>query len=307
MRSGARRGTFMGMELQRVSIHGHSIAFRTAGSGPILVLLHGMAGSSATWRHVLPALAREFTVVAPDLLGHGESAKPRTDYSLGAHASAVRDLMTALGHDRATLIGQSFGGGVAMQLAYQFPERCERLILVGSGGLGPEVNAILRALSLPGASYVLPIGCRPIFCDLGRRAAAWLARFGKTPHPAMAEMGRAYAALTDAETRRAFVFTLRSVVDPRGQRVCARDRLYLASDMPMLIVWGNDDPIIPVQHALDAHAALPGSRLEIFAGVGHFPHCEDPARFVRVVSTFIRDTRPAAVSSARWKALLTSA
>ena len=132
------------MKLQHVSIHGHDVGFHTAGEGPVLLLVHGMAGSSTTWKHVMPHLARRFTVVAPDLLGHGKSAKPRGEYSLGTHANILRDLLNVLGHERATLVGQSLGGGVVMQLAYQFPERCERLVLVGSGGLGPEVNIILR-------------------------------------------------------------------------------------------------------------------------------------------------------------------
>ena len=133
----------------RRTLHGHEIAYRTAGSGPVLLLVHGMAGSSATWRHVISALAERYTVVAPDLLGHGESAKPRGDYSLGAHASLLRDLLNALGHERATCIGQSLGGGIVLQFAYQFPERCERIVLVGSGGLGNEVNPLLRALTAP--------------------------------------------------------------------------------------------------------------------------------------------------------------
>jgi pimeloyl-ACP methyl ester carboxylesterase len=287
---------------ERLKIHGHEIAFRRAGSGPVLLLIHGMAGSSATWRHVMPILAREFTIVAPDMLGHGESAKPRADYSLGAHAACVRDLMIALGYERATLVGQSWGGGVAMQLAYQFPERCERLVLVSSGGLGVEVNAILRAISIPGATYALPIGCPPLLRDAGEKLGEWLTRFGKHPGGAEGvEIWRSYVSLADPDTRRAFLLTLRSVVDHLGQRVSARDRLYLTSDMPTLIVWGDKDPIIPVQHARDAHEAIPGSRLEIFPGVGHYPHCGDPARFARVLAAFVHDTPPAAVSSSHWR------
>jgi pimeloyl-ACP methyl ester carboxylesterase len=292
------------MPIDHVTVHGLDLAVRVAGEGPVLVLLHGMAGSSATWRHVIPMLAPAFTVVAPDLLGHGASAKPRTDYSLGSHASYVRDLMVALGHERATFVGQSWGGGVAMQVAYQFPERCERLVLVGSGGLGSEVNAILRALSLPGAAYALPIGCRPLFRDAGERLGAWMAGLGGHLGAEAVEIWRAYAALADEETRRAFVLTLRSVVDHLGQRVSARDRLYLAGDMPTLIVWGDRDPIIPLQHGLDAHAAIPGSRLEVFPGAGHFPHCSDPVRFAEVVTAFVRETRPADVSTERLRELL---
>ncbi len=289
------------MPSERLRIHGHEIAFRRAGSGPVLLLLHGMAGSSSTWRHVMPILARDFTVVAPDMLGHGESAKPRGDYSLGAHAACLRDLMIALGHERATIVGQSWGGGVAMQLAYQFPERCERLVLVSSGGLGVEVNAILRALSVPGAAYALPLSCRPAIRDAGEKVGEWLARIGKQPGAEGQEIWRSFKSLADPDTRQAFLLTLRSVVDHLGQRVSARDRLYLTSDMPTLIVWGDKDPIIPFQHALDAHAAMPGSRLEVFPGVGHYPHCGDPARFARVLAAFVQNTPPAAVSSSHWR------
>jgi pimeloyl-ACP methyl ester carboxylesterase len=294
------------MTLRHLRIHGHDIAYRKEGRGPVLVLLHGMARSSETWRHVVPIFASDFTVVAPDLLGHGESSKPRADYSLGAHATTVRDLLSMLGHDRATIVGQSWGGGVAMQLAYQFPDRCDRLVLVGSGGLGLEVNAILRALSVPGAALALPIGCRPMLRVAGEKVCAWLDRRGKHPSAQAIEIWRAYASLTDADTRRAFLATLRSVVDHVGQRMTARDRWYLAEELPTLIVWGDADPIIPMQHALDAHAAIRGSRLEIFEGAGHFPHCEDPVRFARIVGDFIRNVPAADVTTARWRELLSA-
>ena len=124
------------MELRELSIHGHRVAYREAGEGPVLLLIHGMAGSMTTWKHVMPSLAKAFTVVTLDLPGHGQSEKRVGDYSLGAFASTLRDLLIALGHERATIVGQSLGGGIAMQMAYQYPERCERLVLVGSGGLG---------------------------------------------------------------------------------------------------------------------------------------------------------------------------
>ena len=139
------------LDVHEISLHGHRVSYRAGGEGPLLVLIHGITSSSRTWERVLPALAEHHTVLAPDLLGHGESAKPRGDYSLGAYASLLRDLMLALGHDSATIVGHSLGGGVAMQLAYQFPERCERLVLIDSGGLGSEVNFLLRLATLPGA------------------------------------------------------------------------------------------------------------------------------------------------------------
>jgi pimeloyl-ACP methyl ester carboxylesterase len=291
------------VRLRHVTINGHDVAYRAAGDGPVVLLVHGMAGSSATWNHVMAALAGRFTVVAPDLLGHGESAKPRNEYSLGAHANSLRDLLNALGHSRVTCVGQSFGGGVAMQLSYQFPERCDRLVLVDSGGLGREVNFLLRALTAPGAEQVLALACAPGVQAAAGWAATWLRRAGVRSGPAGEEIWRSYRSLGDADCRRAFFRTLRDVIDLSGQSLAAADRLYLAAQMPTLIVWGADDPFIPVRHAIAAHEAIPGSRLEIFEGVGHYPHCEAPERFVEILVDFITSTAPARVSERRWREL----
>ena len=275
-----------------ITLDGDRVAYRAAGRGPLLLLVHGMAGSSETWAQVMPALAERFTVLAPDLLGQGDSDKPRGDYSLGAQANTLRDLMDALGHERATLIGQSLGGGVAMQFAYQFPERCERLVLVDSGGLGREVTFYLRMLTLPGFEPVFPLFCSPWLRDAGERVATWLGRAGVRSTPARREVWRSYASLADAASRRAFFRSLREVIDFSGQAVSALRRLHRAVQLPTLIVWGAQDPFIPVSHALTAHQAIPGSRLEIFEGVGHYPHCEAPERFVEVLSDFIASRSP---------------
>ncbi|MDQ1509428.1 MAG: hypothetical protein QOG50_1272 [Actinomycetota bacterium] len=295
------RAVTSALDLRHIEIHGHRVGYRAGGSGPVIVLVHGMAGSSATWRYVLPALAEHFTVVAPDLVGHGESEKPRGDYSLGAFASGIRDLMLALGHERATLVGQSLGGGVAMQFAYQFPERSERLVLVSSGGLGDEVNLLLRLLALPGAEFVLQLGCNDWVHDAGVNVAGWLSHVGLHAGRHVSEVWEGYGSLADAETRTAFMHTLRSVVDVGGQRVSAADRLYLAAEMPTLIMWGDHDRIIPVSQGHAAHETMPGSRLEIFEGAGHFPHCEDPERFGRVLVDFMHTTQPSTTSASEWR------
>ena len=284
------------LELEHVELHGHDVRYHRAGSGPVILLIHGMAGSSATWRFVAPTLAEHFTVVAPDLVGHGQSAKPRGDYSLGALASSLRDLLVTLGHDRATLVGQSLGGGVAMQFAYQFPERSERLVLVSSGGLGEDVALLLRLLTLPGAEYVLPVACNRWAHDAGTSVFGWLRRLGIQPGAHLEEMWKSYGSLADAPTRAAFLHTLRAVVDVAGQRVSATDRLHLAANLPTLIVWGDRDNIIPVDQGHETHAAIPHSRLEIFEGVGHFPHCEDPERFCDVLIHFMHSTESATTS-----------
>lgn len=292
------------MTWMEVSLHGHRISYRTAGQGPVLVLIHGIAGSAATWDDVLPWLAERYCVVAPDLLGHGGSAKPRGDYSLGAYASTIRDLLGVLGHTRATVVGHSLGGGVAMQLAYQYPERCERLVLVSSGGLGREVHAMLRAAALPGAEWVLPLLCARGVRDAVDGVAGMLGRLGLRVGPDLEEMWRGFTSLADAGGRQAFVHTVRTIIDAGGQCVSAADRLYLAAEVPTLIMWGDRDPMIPVAHAHAAHAAIPGSRLELFPDAGHFPHRDDPRRFVQVLIDFIQATAPADVDQERWNLLL---
>lgn len=294
------------MEIQTVKVHGHEVAYRTGGpgDGPVVLLVHGMAGSSSMWKSTIPLLDPSITYIAPDLPGHGRSAKPRGDYSLGAQASFLRDLLAALGHERVTIVGQSLGGGIALQFAYQYPERCERIVLVCAGGLGKEVMPLLRGLTLPGVDLLLPLLFQPFYRDAVNSVAGVLGRLGFRPAPATVETWRSYTSLIDPRTRTAFVHTLRSVIDHRGQRVSARDRLYLASAMPTLIVWGDKDPIIPVRHAHETHDAIPGSRLEVFEGAGHYPHCEDPLRFARVLGDFVERTDPARLSHEEWARLL---
>ena len=289
------------LELQELTLHGHRLAYRRAGTGPVLVLIHGITSDSRTWRRVMPYLARRFTVIAPDLLGHGGSDKPRGDYSLGAHASSVRDLLVALGHDRASFVGHSLGGGIAMQLSYQFPERCERLALVDSGGLGRDVSLLLRAAALPGSELVLPLLAASRMLDAGRLAGGLLGRLGLRAGTDIEEIARGHATLADGEARAAFVQTLRSVVEPGGQRVNAANRLYLTQRLPVLLIWGQHDTLIPVAHAHETHTLLPASRLEVFSDSGHFPQLDEPERFIDVLGEFIESTEPAKLDAEGWR------
>jgi pimeloyl-ACP methyl ester carboxylesterase len=281
------------IEHVEVSLHGHRVNFNIAGQGPPVVLIHGVAGRAAQWDQTMQLLAEHHTVVAPDLLGHGDSAKPRGDYSLGAHASGIRDLLVGLDIEHASVVGHSLGGGIAMQFAYQFPERCDRLVLVSSGGLGEEVHPLLRAATLPGSELVLPLLAHPRVLEVGSLIPRALGRIGLRTRIDLTEMARGYQSLSNAEARHAFIHTVRSVIDARGQRINACDRLYLASKMPSLIVWGRHDRIIPVEHAQPAHELMPGSRLELFDDSGHFPHLDDPLRFARTLESFFQETEPA--------------
>src|SRR5271157_5648933 len=294
------------MKTNTVTLHGRDVTYAEAGSGPVLLLIHGMGGTLENWEVVLELLARGHTVVAPDLPGHGGSAPGAGDYSIGAFAAGLRDLLVALGHDRATLVGHSLGGGIAMQFAYQFPEIVERLVLVSSGGLGSEVSPVLRAAALPGADLFIAATAGP-GGRAGSAVARGLAAVGLRPNADVAEVARGYASLADPDRRSAFLSTLRAVVGTDGQRVHAGDRLYLAEGVPVLIIWGRNDPIIPVHHAEEAHKAIPGSRLAIFDDVGHLPQLESPGRFVAMLERFLTETEPAQWDASRWGARLTAA
>lgn len=280
-----------------VDLHGHVVTFIEAGERtrgrPTVLLIHGIAGRASTWDHVIAQMAADVHVVAPDLLGHGGSAKPRGDYSLGAFASGLRDLLIALDVDGATVVGHSLGGGVALQFAYQFPQMTRRLALMSSGGLGREVDPILRACALPGAQLVLPAVCNGAILGLGRLISQLAMQLGYEPSPEMVELARSYAAVAETDARSAFVHTLRSVVDVWGQRGDATDRLYLAENLPTMILWGANDRIIPVAHGHAAAEEIPGARLEVLADAGHFPHRDDPDRVAELLLGFVASTEGA--------------
>ena len=291
-------------QVQHVTIHGHRRAYVVRGSGPALLLLHGLGCDHTTWAPVIDSLARRYTVIAPDLLGHGQSDKPRADYSVGGYANGMRDLLTVLGIDRVTVVGHSFGGGVAMQFAYQFPERTERLILVGSGGLGPEVSPAIRAITTPGFQQAMGVLTLPGVRHAGRAGLRALAATGIRATRDLAEVAEIYDSFKDPRTRAAIRHVVRAVVDWRGQIVTMSDRAYLTEAMPMCVVWGRNDLVIPVRHANHAATLAPTARVEIIPNAGHFPHKDHPQRFVKIVNDFIRTTEPATYERGRWRELL---
>jgi pimeloyl-ACP methyl ester carboxylesterase len=287
-----------------IALHGRRVIYRVAGDGPPIVLIHGMLNSSSHWRSVALSLASEYTVIAPDLIGHGDSAAPRGDYSLGAHAASIRDLLAAIGIDRASVVGHSLGGGVAMQFFYQFPQRVERLVLVSSGGLGHEVTASLRSAALPGVSPLLAMTIRPRLVGALARGGALLRERGVGAGVYLQAAARALRPLQSAESREAFLQTLRAVIDVHGQRVSATDRLYLLEALPTMIVWGERDNTIPLAHGREAHEAIPHSRFETIAGAAHFPHLEEPDALAGLLRDFMRTTQPGVIDDGDWGAIL---
>lgn len=275
------------MAPQKVVLHSHELSYVDSGSGPVVLFIHGILGSQQQWAHLVDTMHDDHRVLVPDLFGHGESAKPLGDYSLSAHAAAMRDLLDHLGIDRVTLVGHSLGGGIAMQFFYLFPERVERLVLVSSGGLGREVNLILRSATLPGAKQVLSVlASAPVLSPLealGRGAS----KVGWRPGADIGAIWQGFSSLGDRESRRAFLATTRAVIDIGGQTITAHDHLHGALPIPTLIVWGTKDRMIPASHARSVARSLPDCRVELFEGAGHFPHLDDPDRFARVLREFI--------------------
>jgi pimeloyl-ACP methyl ester carboxylesterase len=277
----------------RGSVHtamlsGHELWYLDSGEGPTILFLHGLTGSHRNWEHLVEKLNSDHRVLAPDLFGHGASEKLMGDYSLGAHAATLRDLLDRLDIDRVTLVGHSFGGGIAMQLCYLFPERVERLVLVSSGGLGRSVSPLLRAATLPGAGWVLPVIASGWVRGRVETVGRVLGSRGWRPSSDTTEIWRGFTSLADADSRRAFLATTRGVIDPGGQTVSAHDHLPQALDIPTLVVWGTRDRMIPAWHATTAHDVIADSHIVLFEGAGHFPHLDEPERFAQLLSDFIR-------------------
>jgi pimeloyl-ACP methyl ester carboxylesterase len=287
-----------------IELHGHRVIYRIAGDGPPVVLIHGMVNSSRHWEQVALRLADRYTVVAPDLLGHGDSAAVRGDYSLGAHACSIRDLLTTIGIDRATVVGHSLGGGIAMQFFYQFPQRVERLGLISSGGLGHKVSPMLRGAALPGAAAgIWLVANRRVRSALDRAGERMRAR-GSRKGVYLQAVARAMRPLQDAAARHAFIQTLRAVIDVRGQHVSAIDRLYLLGELPTLIVWGERDNTIPVEHGRAAHALVPNSRFVTLPKAAHFPNLEDPEGLADALLAWLDETEPGLIEDSEWGAIV---
>ncbi len=211
--------------------------------------------------------------------------------------------------DRVTIVGHSLGGGVALQFAYLFPDRVEALVLVSSGGLGRELNPALRAATLPGSELVLPVIASGWLHGIGDTALRYWSKVGLPAiSPSTDEAWRGLASLADADTRRAFLATSRSVIDIGGQTVSAQNRLSHMGSRPTMLVWGERDRIVPSSHMAAAQAQLPDARVEMFSRSGHFPHLDEPDRFDAVLLDFITSTAtpaataghgPAATATAR--------
>lgn len=274
--------------LSRIALNGNELHYVDAGEGPPIVFVHGLMSSHGTWSSQVDRLARRHRVIAPDLFGHGESDKPLGDYSLGAHAASLRDLFDALEIGSATLVGHSLGGGIVLQLAYLFPDRVDAIVLVSSGGLGRELNPLLRAATLPGSELVLPVLASGWLHGVGDTALRiWSMTGLPAVSPSSTEAWQGLTSLADSDTRRAFLATSRSVIDRHGQTVSARNRLSGIASRPTLLVWGGSDRMIPASHVESARAELPDARVEVFPRSGHFPHLDEPDRFAQVLAEFM--------------------
>jgi pimeloyl-ACP methyl ester carboxylesterase len=270
-------------------VHGIPIAWTEMGSGPPLVLLHGLGDSHRTWRLVAPRLAKRFRVLMPDLPGHGLSGRPDAPYTLGWYAQIVLAWLDALEIERAHVVGHSFGGGVAQWLVLEARERVDRLGLVACGGFGPEVSLGLRLAAFPvlGGALAQPLmglGTQVLMRLGGQRSSGEVARtawMNSAPGSGMA-----------------FHRTVAGCIDLLGQHMQTWDRIHQVKELPPLaIFWGEEDPILPIAQARGACARIEGTTFFAYPRVGHFPHLEASERFVGDVLVFLGgDAVPARLS-----------
>lgn len=293
------------MDPRDVVVHGHRVAYRAAGEqGPTVLCIHGITQDSSTWEEVGRHLADIARVVAIDLPGHGDSDNPPGDHSMGAYASTCRDLLFALDEPTATVVGHSLGGGVALQFAYQFPGMADRLVLLNSGGLGVEVSPLLRAAALPGAGPVIGLLAAPSAHRAIMRGGQALERLGLRAGSDLEEVAQGLRNLSKPAARHAFLRTVRATIGIHGQRVSARDKLYLAEHVPTLLLWGAEDRIIPVEHGRATHEAIPDSEFATLPGVGHFPQLDAPSAVASRIRKFLLETEPSPVDPDRWGEIL---
>ncbi len=264
-----------------VSVLGHRMVYITGGAGEPVLFLHGLGHASGTWTEVLPQLARHFRVFAVDMLGCGRSDKPRVEYNLWALATYTRYFMDAVGIERAHLVGHSLGGGIAMHLAWQYPERVNRLALVSTGGLGRDLRLGLRVASLPGMSLALAGFTSPVWLWALERFSA-----GRAITPTWRENVQMWVRLGQVDSRRAFLCILRSVCTIRGQKVSALDRLAMLKH-PVLLIWGERDRTIPVAHARHAASLMCHCQLEVLPGCKHYPPLEQPEMVAALLERFL--------------------
>ena len=269
------------------TLGGHELSYIDTGQGSAILFIHGLLGSHDNWTHLVDRLDTDHRVLIPDLFGHGASAKPVGDYSLGSHAAILRDLIDRLGIDRVTLVGHSLGGGIAMQFCYLFPERVEALVLVSTGGLGRTVSPLLRSATLPGAELVLPVIASSWVRERVETVGRAVRGLGWRPSADTSAAWKSFTSLSDAESRRAFLATTRGVIDPGGQTISARGHLGTGDQIRTLVIWGTRDRMIPVGHAQRAPDVFPGAKVVLFQGAGHFPHLDQPDRFASVLEEFI--------------------
>ncbi len=291
-------------EVKSVLVHGHRRAYVTAGSGPVVLLIHGLGCDHATWDPLIERLSRNHTVIAPDLLGHGASDKPRADYSVGGYANGMRDLMSVLGVERATVVGHSLGGGIAMQFAYQYPQLVERLVLIAPGGFGPEVTPALRAVTLPGFHQAMGVLTLPGVRHVGMVGLRALALTGFARTRDLGEVARIFDSLRDPKARTTMSHVARAVVDWRGQVITMRDRAYLTESVPICIIWGQDDQVLPAAHAARASTVLPHAQIEVISNAGHFPHRDHPDRCAKIIRDFVQRTPAAEFVASDWQSSL---
>ncbi|PIG92208.1 alpha/beta fold hydrolase [Gloeocapsopsis sp. IPPAS B-1203] len=276
---------------QQINLNGFTIRYFTAGEdGLPLVLLHGNAASAIDWSWVLPRLANQYRVYAPDFPGFGDSSKPNLNYSLDFLTQFVSDFLNALNIEKAVLAGNSLGGIVALRFALSNSDRVASLVLVDSSGLGYAVTPLLSQLTLPGYGEIMIAGCKT---PLGAKPRSWLRATllfthpGKVPAIWIAEQERMSLLPGFLE---ASLSALRAQLNFIGQREVLLDTLNQLT-IPTLVVWGTNDSVFPKYQAETAVSRLQRGQLALIPDCGHLPHVERPDLFSNAVNQFLVEVK----------------
>lgn len=263
------------LRLRGGEVDGLSLHYLVEGRGPAVVLLHGLGGFAASWRHNIAPLASRATVYALDLPGFGRSGKPRAHYGLAYFARALHGFLEGLGMSRASLVGHSLGAAIAVTYALTHPARVERLALLGAvvPGFRWHVTWRHRLVCTSGVGELVTLfGCAPVY-----RAA--IAACFHAPDPAEVEflVREDYAERTAAPARAAWLRTTRALREELVERAQDYRRAIATLDVPVLLVHGRQDRAVSPAHCADASEGFARGRARWLDACGHFPHIEHPA------------------------------
>ncbi|RLI26008.1 MAG: hypothetical protein DRO52_03245 [Candidatus Hecatellales archaeon] len=254
-----------------VSIGGYRTRYVAEGSGKPVVLLHGLGSSLETWKANIGSLAQHFRVYAFDMLGFGLADKPKIEYRIGVFKDFLKGFLDVLGLERASIVGNSLGGLIAVWFAVHHQDRLEKLVLESAAGL--EVGARYLIMNFMGEWWTL---------ESLKRFYEYIYHDPSKVNKEI--LGLRLEVFSSPEAQHAYKSTLNM---PREWAVLPEKLPSL--ERPTLIIWGAEDKLIPVKHAHQYHKLIKNSKLVVFEETGHVPHAEQPEKYNQTVASFLKD------------------